>query len=152
LPPAAQTSSEDPPYFRRQAQSHRTVVRGSVSTTRVMEHRHGLPVDIEVTEANGFAERDAALTMLDRLPRRQRRTLAADKPYDVAEFMAGARCPQGEHIGSGRGLRVGRSHRSHAVGAAQAEWLVAHSHNAPALTALPPHTITTMFSHRSSGG
>jgi hypothetical protein len=73
LPPAAQTSSEDPPYFRRQAQSHRTVVRGSVSTTRVMEHRHGLPVDIEVTEANGFAERDAALTMLDRLPRRQRR-------------------------------------------------------------------------------
>jgi transposase len=57
----------------------------------LMEHRHGLPVDVEVTEANGFAERDAALTMLDRLPRRQRRTLAADKAYDVAEFMANCR-------------------------------------------------------------
>jgi IS5 family transposase len=57
----------------------------------LMEHRHGLPVDIEVTEANGFAERDAALTMLDRLPRRQRRTLAADKAYDVAEFMVDCR-------------------------------------------------------------
>jgi hypothetical protein len=39
-----------------------------------MEHRTGLPVDVEVTEANGFAEREAALTMLDRLPKRVRRT------------------------------------------------------------------------------
>ena len=57
----------------------------------LMEHRHGLPVDVEVTEANGFAEREAALAMLDRLPRRRRRTLAADKAYDVAEFMADCR-------------------------------------------------------------
>jgi hypothetical protein len=45
----------------------------------LMEHRTGLPVDVEVTEANGFAEREAALTMLDRLPKCVRRTLAADK-------------------------------------------------------------------------
>jgi len=32
----------------------------------LLGHRTGLPVDIEVTEANGFAERAAALTMLDR--------------------------------------------------------------------------------------
>jgi transposase len=57
----------------------------------LMEHRHGLPVDVEVTEANGFAEREAALAMLDRLSRRQRRTLAADKAYDVAEFLADCR-------------------------------------------------------------
>lgn len=57
----------------------------------LMEHRHGLPVDVEVTEANGFAERAAALTMLDRLSRRERRTLAADKAYDVAEFLADCR-------------------------------------------------------------
>jgi len=57
----------------------------------LMEHRHGLPVDVEVTEANGFAEREAALAMLDRLPRRQRRTLAADKAYDVAEFLSDCR-------------------------------------------------------------
>ena len=57
----------------------------------LMEHRTGLPVDVEVTEANGFAERAAALTMLDRLPRRRRRTLAADKAYDTAEFVAALR-------------------------------------------------------------
>jgi IS5 family transposase len=57
----------------------------------LMEHRHGLPIDVEVTEANGRAERDAALTMLDRLSRRERRTLAADKAYDAAEFLADCR-------------------------------------------------------------
>ena len=57
----------------------------------LMEHRTGLPVDVEVTEANGFAEREAALTMLDRLPPRSRRTLAADKAYDTAEFVAALR-------------------------------------------------------------
>jgi transposase len=57
----------------------------------LMEHRHGLPVDVEVTEANGFAERQAALAMLDRLSRRERRTLAADKAYDAAEFLADCR-------------------------------------------------------------
>jgi len=57
----------------------------------LMEHRTGLPVDGEVTEANGFAEREAALTMLDRLPRRSRRTLAADKAYDTIDFVAALR-------------------------------------------------------------
>jgi IS5 family transposase len=57
----------------------------------LMEHRTGLPVDIEVTEANGFAERAAALSLLDRLPQRSRRTLAADKAYDTAEFVAAQR-------------------------------------------------------------
>ena len=57
----------------------------------LMEHRTGLPVDVEVTEANGFAEREAALTMLDRLSKRARRTLAADKAYDAAEFVAALR-------------------------------------------------------------
>jgi transposase len=57
----------------------------------LMEHRHGLPVDVEVTEANGCAEREAALAMLDRLPTRRRRTLGADKAYDVAEFLVDCR-------------------------------------------------------------
>ena len=34
----------------------------------LMEHRNALIVDIELTEASGFAERDAALAMLGRLP------------------------------------------------------------------------------------
>jgi IS5 family transposase len=59
----------------------------------LMENRHGLIVDFEVTEANGYAERDAAIAMIDRLPRRtkagrrRRITLAADKGYDAKEFV-----------------------------------------------------------------
>ena len=32
----------------------------------LMDHRHGLIADVEVTEANGLAERAAAITLLDR--------------------------------------------------------------------------------------
>ncbi|MDI1327197.1 MAG: IS5 family transposase [Brevundimonas sp.] len=45
----------------------------------LMENRHGLAVDGGVTLATGTAEREAALAMLDRRPRRRRITLGADK-------------------------------------------------------------------------
>ena len=35
-----------------------------------METRNGLCVDIELTQANGMAEREGALTLLDRQPAR----------------------------------------------------------------------------------
>jgi transposase len=58
----------------------------------LMENRHGLIVDTEVMIASGTAEREAALRMLDRLPpRRQRRTLGADKGYDTQTFVAEVR-------------------------------------------------------------
>jgi len=57
----------------------------------LMDHREGLVVDVEVTEANGFAERAAALAMLDRHPSQQQRTVAADKAYDTADFIADCR-------------------------------------------------------------
>lgn len=57
----------------------------------LMEHRHGLIVDVEVTQANGTAEREAALEMLDRLPPRKRRTAAADKAYDTKQFVEDCR-------------------------------------------------------------
>ena len=58
----------------------------------LMEHRNALLVDIELTEASGFAERDAALEMLGRLPdRARRRTVAGDKGYDTAGFVAEVR-------------------------------------------------------------
>ena len=57
----------------------------------LMEHRHGLIVDVEVTQANGTAEREAALEMLDRLPPRPRRTAAADKAYDTKQFVEDCR-------------------------------------------------------------
>lgn len=52
----------------------------------LMENRNGLAVDIEVTPANGKAERSAALKMASRLPGTRRLTLGADKGYAAKEF------------------------------------------------------------------
>ena len=55
----------------------------------LMENRNGLIVDIDLTQATGRAERESALRMLDRLPRKKRRlTLGGDKGYDTHEFVA----------------------------------------------------------------
>jgi hypothetical protein len=53
------------------------------------ENRHGLIVDVEVTEANGRAERDAALAMIRRTKRRRKgmKTVAGDRGYDAGEFL-----------------------------------------------------------------
>jgi hypothetical protein len=55
-----------------------------------MENRNGLCIDLSVVEATGTAERDQAIEMLDRLPKRRIRvkTLGADKGYDAREFVA----------------------------------------------------------------
>lgn len=63
----------------------------------LMENRNGLVVDLEMTQATGTAEREAAIVMLERhraaqsgsKPRRV--TLAADKAYDVRSFIARCR-------------------------------------------------------------
>jgi transposase len=58
----------------------------------LMEHRNALIVDMELTHADGYAERDAAIDMLDRLPTSaRRRTIAADKAYDTRDFVARTR-------------------------------------------------------------
>lgn len=51
----------------------------------VAENRHGLVMSVTVTEANGTAEREAALAMLDRLHDRhgvRPKTVGTDKGYD----------------------------------------------------------------------
>jgi transposase len=54
----------------------------------LMENRNGLVLDVLVTQANGTAERDAALAMLDRRSGpRKRVTLGADKGYDTHAFI-----------------------------------------------------------------
>ena len=57
----------------------------------LMEHRSGLIVRTQVTPADGYGERDAALVMVQRLPGRQRITVAADKGYDTRDLVAGLR-------------------------------------------------------------
>lgn len=58
----------------------------------LIEHRNGLIVDADLTQATGYAERDCAKTMLGRLPKRKRRrTVAGDKNYDTKAFVADVR-------------------------------------------------------------
>jgi len=53
----------------------------------LIENRNGLVVDAELLQANGTAERDAALLMAERIEGGQRVTVAADKGYDTKEFV-----------------------------------------------------------------
>jgi transposase len=53
----------------------------------LIENRNGLVVDAELLQANGTAERDAALLMAERIAGSRRVTVAADKGYDTKEFV-----------------------------------------------------------------
>jgi len=53
----------------------------------LMENRNGLLVQTFLTEANGRAERDAALLMAEVIPGGRRVTLGGDKNYDTQEFV-----------------------------------------------------------------
>jgi len=61
----------------------------------LMENRNGLVVEATVTQANGTAEREAALAMVKKVAqkkgRKQRVTLGADKGYDTQEFVEALR-------------------------------------------------------------
>jgi IS5 family transposase len=63
----------------------------SYSGNLLIENRNGLIVNAELLEANGRAERDAALLMLEQLPGDQRLTVGGDKGFDTAEFVAECR-------------------------------------------------------------
>ena len=57
----------------------------------LIENRNGLIVTTEVFQANGTAERDAALVMLEQTPGGGRVTVGADKAYDTKDFVAECR-------------------------------------------------------------
>src|SRR5579864_3722356 len=50
----------------------------------LVENRNGLIVNTELFEANGTAERDAALVMLEQIPGTKQVTVGGDKAYDTA--------------------------------------------------------------------
>lgn len=56
-----------------------------------MENRYGLVVDCEVNAPSGHAEREASLLMMQRWKSEKNKTLGADKGYDQADFVEGAR-------------------------------------------------------------
>lgn len=66
--------------------------RLSHSAHALMENRNGLLVDVRVAEANGRAEREVALEMLEDHKAKDRSiTLGADKGYDTRAFVADCR-------------------------------------------------------------
>ncbi len=78
--------------------SHGVAAKLSHGAHVLMENRNGLVVDVSVTEANGFAERDAALEMLGRSRRRhglEPLTLGADKGYAAGAFLVALEDEQG---------------------------------------------------------
>jgi transposase len=80
------------PEARLARKSNATAAKLSYAGHLLMEHRNALLVEIELTEATGYAERETALEMLARLPAtKRRRTVAGDKGYDTAAFVADVR-------------------------------------------------------------
>ena len=63
----------------------------SYSGNLLIENRNGLIVRAIAWEANGTAERDTALLMLENLPGQRRLTVAGDKGFDTANFVAECR-------------------------------------------------------------
>lgn len=59
----------------------------SYSGNLLVENRNGLIVDAEVFQANGTAERDAALVMLEQIGGIQPLTVGADKGFDTRDFV-----------------------------------------------------------------
>jgi len=65
--------------------------RLSYNGNLLTENRNGLIMNTEVFQANGTAERDAALVMLEQIPGVGRITVGTDKGYDTRDFVAECR-------------------------------------------------------------
>jgi transposase len=84
----ASTTDPDARLFRK---SHNTAAIMAFQGHVLMENRSGLVVGALVTHADGLGERAAALAMLDTLPGKHPRTIAADKAYDTRDFIDACR-------------------------------------------------------------
>jgi IS5 family transposase len=82
----ASTTDPDARLYRKgQGKEAKLAYLGHV----LLDHRHGLVANVCATAATGTAEREAALELLK--PTRRAKTVAGDKNYDVASFVAGVR-------------------------------------------------------------
>lgn len=80
------TSTTDP-EARLYRKSYGTESKLCFAGHVLMDNRHGLAMDVRLTAATGQSERDAALDMVIDLHGKKRRTLGADKAYDVKLFI-----------------------------------------------------------------
>lgn len=80
----ASTTDPDARLARKgDAQASKLAYAGHIVT----ENRNALVVDAALTQANGTAERDAGVTMLERIDKRPRSSVGADKGYDTHGFV-----------------------------------------------------------------
>lgn len=85
-----QSTTDPESKLFRKSKAHEAKL--SYSGNVLMENRNGLIVDLRIEPATGFAERDAALAMLDEYaPHSSSPTLGADAGYDIAGFVASCR-------------------------------------------------------------
>ena len=85
-PHSSSTDPEAQLYTKGSGQTEKLSYMGHLLT----QNRHGLVLDVELTEANGYAEREAAVTMLERSVSGGA-TLGADRGYDTRDFVNCAR-------------------------------------------------------------
>ena len=84
-------SSTDPDA-KLARKSNGTTAKLSYSAHALMENRNGLLVDFQMDVADGYAERRAALEMIDNsLPGSSRITVGFDKGYDTRDLVEGCR-------------------------------------------------------------
>jgi transposase len=83
----ASTTDPEARLARMKGKESRLAYQGHV----LMENRNGLVVDARLTQADGYAERRAALEMLGERPGAHPITLGADRGYDTQDFVAGCR-------------------------------------------------------------
>jgi transposase len=84
----ASTTDPDARLYRR---THHGEAKLAYLGHILMENRNGLAVGGCITHATGFAEREAALELVNDLPLSDRITLGADKAYDTRDFVAALR-------------------------------------------------------------
>jgi transposase len=80
-------ASKTAPEAKLHRKSDHTEARLAYLGHVLMENRHGLIVDMLATTADGTAERDAAMLMLQARARAGRGTIGADKNYDTRDFV-----------------------------------------------------------------
>jgi transposase len=83
----ASTTDPEARLSRKKGKTSQLAYMGHLLT----ENRNGLIVSAMLTEADGYAERLAALEMVRDLSRTKRITLGADRGFDSEDFVAGCR-------------------------------------------------------------
>lgn len=79
------------PEAKLMRKSNGQTAKLSYSLNGLIENQNGILVELQLEQATGMAERDAAIGMLYRLGGTGRITLGADKGYDTRDFVADCR-------------------------------------------------------------